>query len=292
MLFRSGAVGGPKWDRLPPDQRPERGLLGVRKALDLYANLRPASVHPALVDASPLRPECVKGVDLVVVRELVGGIYYGLPRGRDDVGGLRRARNTMVYDEREIARIARVAFGLARRRKKLVTNIHKANVLETCALWNEVVCEVARDFPDVRLEHQLVDSAAMVLLRDAQHFDVLLCENLFGDILSDEAAMITGSLGMLPSASLGEKRGGLFEPVHGSAPDIAGQDKANPLAAILCVAMLLEEALDRQAEGARVRTAVSRVLDAGFRTPDLARRPEDRLVGTREMGRRVREALA
>jgi 3-isopropylmalate dehydrogenase len=286
-----GAVGGPKWDKLPPPLRPERGLLGLRKALDLYANVRPALVHPALADASPLRPEAVKGVDLVVVRELVGGLYFGEPRGRCDVDGLRRARNTMVYDEREIARIARVAFGLARRRKKLVTNVHKANVLEVCALWNEVVEEVAREFPDVRLEHQLVDSAAMVLLRDAPRFDVLLCENLFGDILSDEAAMITGSLGMLPSASLGDKRGGLFEPVHGTAPDIAGQDRANPLAAILCVAMLLEEALGRTAEGARVRAAVSTALDAGFRTPDLARRPDDRVVGTREMGRRVREAL-
>jgi 3-isopropylmalate dehydrogenase len=287
-----GAVGGPKWDKLPPSTRPERGLLGIRKALDLFANLRPAQVHEALADASPLRPECVKGVDLIVVRELVGGIYYGEPRGRDDQPGLRRARNTMVYDEREVARIARVAFRLARGRKKLVTNVHKANVLETCAFWNEIVEEVAPEFPDVKLEHQLVDSAAMVLLRDAPRFDVLLCENLFGDILSDEAAMITGSLGMLPSASLGEKQGGLFEPVHGSAPDIAGQDRANPLASILCVALLLDLALGRAEPAARVRAAVQRVLAQGFRTPDIARGPEDRRVGTREMGRRVREALA
>ncbi len=287
-----GAVGGPKWDKLPPAARPERGLLGIRKALDLFANLRPAQVHEALADASPLRPECVKGVDLIVVRELVGGIYYGEPRGRDDLPGLRRARNTMVYDEREVARIARVAFELARGRRKLLTNVHKANVLETCAFWNEIVEEVAREFPDVRLEHQLVDSCAMALLRDAPRFDVLLCENLFGDILSDEAAMITGSLGMLPSASLGAKQGGLFEPVHGSAPDIAGQDRANPLAAILCVAMLLELGLGRAAPAGRVRAAVQRVLAEGFRTPDIARAPEDRRVGTREMGRRVREALA
>jgi 3-isopropylmalate dehydrogenase len=289
-LVLLGAVGGPRWDALPPATRPERGLLRIRKELGLYANLRPASVLPALVDASPLRREHVAGVDLVVVRELTGGIYYGEPRGRDDAPGLRRARNTMVYDENEIRRIARVAFRTAQGRRKLVTNIHKANVLEVCAFWNEVVEEVAREFPDVTLEHQLVDSAAMVLLRDAPRFDVLLCENLFGDILSDEAAMITGSLGMLPSASLGDEGRGLFEPVHGSAPDIAGQGRANPLAAILCVAMLLEHGLGRPAEAARVREAVSKVLDAGHRTADLAR-PGERAIGTQEAGRWVREAL-
>lgn len=289
-LVLLGAVGGPKWDALPPSTRPERGLLRIRKELGLYANLRPATVLPALVDASPLRREHVAGVDLVVVRELTGGIYYGEPRGRDDQPGLRRARNTMVYDESEIRRIARVAFRTAQGRRKLVTNIHKANVLEVCAFWNEVVEEVAREFPDVKLEHQLVDSAAMVLLRDAPRFDVLLCENLFGDILSDEAAMITGSLGMLPSASLGDEGRGLFEPVHGSAPDIAGQGKANPFAAILCVGMLLEHGLGRPSEAARVREAVAKVLDAGHRTADLAR-PGERAIGTREAGRRVREAI-
>jgi 3-isopropylmalate dehydrogenase len=290
-LILLGAVGGPKWDALPPDRRPEKGLLQIRKELDLYANLRPAVVFPALVEASTLRPEAVKGVDLIVVRELTGGIYFGEPRGRDDRDGVRRALNTMVYDEREITRIARVAFETARLRRKLVTNIHKANVLEVSAFWNEVVSEVARDYPDVTLEHQLVDSAAMVLLRDAPQFDVLLCGNMFGDIISDEAAMITGSLGMLPSASLGDSGRGLFEPVHGSAPDIAGQDKANPLATILCVAMLLEHGLARPEPGARVRAAVERVLDAGLRTPDLAR-AGDTTVGTREMGRAVREALS
>jgi len=290
-LVLLGAVGGPKWDALPPDQRPEKGLLQIRKELDLYANLRPAVVLPALVEASTLRPEAVKGVDLIVVRELTGGIYFGEPRGRDDRDGTRRALNTMVYDEHEIARITRVAFETARGRRKLVTNIHKANVLEVSAFWNEVVIEVAREYPDVTLEHQLVDSAAMVLLRDAPKFDVLLCGNMFGDIISDEAAMITGSLGMLPSASLGDSGRGLFEPVHGSAPDIAGQDKANPLATILCVAMLLEHGLARAEAGARVRAAVERVLDAGLRTPDLAR-PGDTTVGTREMGRAVREALS
>ncbi len=212
-----GAVGGPKWDPLPPDQRPEKGLLGIRKELDLFANLRPAQVLPALLDASPLRPEAIRDVDLIVVRELTGGIYFGEPRGRDEREGRRSAHNTMVYADYEVARIARVAFETARRRRKHVTNIHKANVLEVCAFWNEVVDEVAPEYPDVTLEHQIVDSAAMRLLRDAPQFDVLLCPNMFGDILSDEAAMITGSLGMLPSASLGEKDCGLFEPVHGSA---------------------------------------------------------------------------
>jgi 3-isopropylmalate dehydrogenase len=268
-LVLLGAVGGERWDRLPPPERPERGLLRLRKELELFANLRPARVIPALADASPLRREAVEGVDLIVVRELTGGIYFGEPRGRDDRDGLRRARNTMVYDEREVARIARVAFEAAAGRRKRVTNVHKSNVLEVCALWNEVVSEVAREYPQVELEHQLVDSAAMVLLRDAPRFDVLLCPNLFGDILSDEAAMITGSLGMLPSASLGEGARGLFEPVHGSAPDIAGQDRANPLAAILSAAMLLEHGLRRAAEAQRIRGP----------------------VGTREMGKLVREAL-
>jgi 3-isopropylmalate dehydrogenase len=291
VLF--GAVGGPRWDRLPQEQKPERGLLGLRKALDLYANLRPAAVVPALADASPLRPECVRGVDLIVIRELTGGIYYGQPRGRFEEGGRRWAVNTEIYSEPEIRRIARVAFETARRRRKLVTNVHKANVLEVCAFWNEIVEDVAQEFPDVRLEHQLVDSMAMVLLRDAASFDTVLCPNLFGDILSDEAAMLTGSLGMLPSASLGDGGRGLFEPVHGSAPDIAGKDLANPLAAILSVAMLLEHALDRVAEAARVRAAVDAVLAAGLRTADLARDGDGmRRVGTREMGAEVRKALA
>jgi 3-isopropylmalate dehydrogenase len=287
-----GAVGGPRWDRLPQERKPERGLLGLRKALELYANLRPAAVVPALADASPLRPECVRGVDLIVVRELTGGIYYGQPRGRFEEAGRRWAVNTEIYAESEVRRIARVAFETARRRRRLVTNVHKANVLEVSAFWNEVVEDEAKQFPDVRLEHQLVDSMAMVLLRDAASFDTVLCPNLFGDILSDEAAMLTGSLGMLPSASLGDGGRGLFEPVHGSAPDIAGQDRANPLAAILSAAMLLEHALGRAAEAARVRSAVDAVLAAGYRTTDLAREGDgSRRVGTREMGARVREAL-
>ncbi len=290
-LILLGAVGGPKWDQLAPDRRPEKGLLRIRKELDLFANLRPASVFSALEDASPLRREAVQGVDLIVVRELTGGLYYGEPRGRADQDGVRRALNTMVYTEPEVERIARVAFETARRRRHLVTNIHKANVLEVSAFWNEVVEATAKHYPDVTLEHQLVDSAAMVLLRDAPRFDVLLCPNLFGDIISDEAAMITGSLGMLPSASLGVEGRGLFEPVHGSAPDIAGQDAANPLAAILCVAMLLEHGLSRLDEAERVREAVQKVLDQGYRSADIARAPDIANAGTQEMGRRVMEAL-
>ncbi len=290
-LVLLGAVGGPRWDRLPTAERPERGLLRIRKELDLYANLRPARVSPALIDASPLRREAIEGVDLIVVRELTGGLYFGEPRGRADREGRRRALNTMVYDEDEVRRIARVAFETARGRRRLVTNVHKANVLEVSALWNEVVEEVALEFPDVTLEHAIIDAAAMALLRDPRHYDVMLCENMFGDILSDEASMITGSLGMLPSASLGAPGLGLFEPVHGSAPDIAGQDRANPLASILCVAMLLEHGLGRGAEASRVRAAVERVLEAGHRTADLARAGQAAL-GTRAMGRLVREALA
>ena len=289
-LVLLGAVGGPRWDDLAPAERPERGLLRLRKELDLFANLRPAPVYEALADASPLRPESVRGVDLVVVRELTGGIYYGEPRGREDRDGLRRALNTMVYDEAEVRRIARVAFETATLRRKKLTNVHKANVLEVCAFWNEIVEEVAKEFPEIELDHQLVDSMAMVLLRDAASYDVILCPNMFGDIISDEAAMITGSLGMLPSASLGDSGRGLFEPVHGSAPDIAGTDTANPLAAILCVAMLLESGLDRAAEAERVRGAVASVLAAGARTADLVRGDEP-VIGTREMGRHVCDAL-
>ncbi|HEU4430259.1 MAG TPA: 3-isopropylmalate dehydrogenase, partial [Myxococcota bacterium] len=251
-----GAVGGPKWDALPVATRPEKGLLRIRKELGLYANLRPATVFPALAGASTLRPEVVTGIDLLVVRELTGGAYFGEPRGRALVAGKREARNTMVYDEVEIARIARTAFDAARLRRKHVTHVHKANVLEVSQLWVEVVNEIAKEYDDVELAHQLVDSCAMLLVREPRRFDVLVTENLFGDILSDEAAMITGSLGMLPSASLGAGGIGLYEPVHGSAPDIAGQDVANPLAAILSVALLLEHSLGHARAAAAVRDAV------------------------------------
>ena len=280
-----GAVGGPKWDALGVDVRPEKGLLGIRKALGLFANLRPAAVIPALADASTLRPEVVHGIDLLVVRELTGGIYFGEPRGRGEEGGKRRGWNTMVYDEDEVARISRVAFEQARLRRRHVTHVHKANVLDVSQLWMDVVEEVAKDYPDVTLVHQLVDSCAMLLVRDPGRFDVLVTGNLFGDILSDQAAEITGSLGMLPSASLATGGFGLYEPVHGSAPDIAGQDKANPLAAILSVAMLLETSLDCPRGAAAVREGVSEVLAAGHRTGDLVLEGEAReVVGCGAMG--------
>ncbi len=278
-----GAVGGPRWDHLGVDRRPERGLLRIRKELSLFANLRPASVFPALADASTLKREVVEGIDLLVVRELTGGLYFGEPRGQALVEGRREARNTMVYDEVEIARIAKVAFQAARQRRRDVTHVHKANVLEVSQLWVQVVEEVAREFPDVRLRHQLVDSMAMLLLKEPASYDVIVTENLFGDILSDEAAMITGSLGMLPSASLGEGGIGLYEPVHGSAPDIAGRDVANPLAAILSAALLLEHSLAAPEVAAHVRKAVSDVLDAGHRTADLAL-PDEKAIGCRAMG--------
>jgi 3-isopropylmalate dehydrogenase len=278
-----GAVGGPKWDGLPVDTRPERGLLRMRKELGLFANLRPAAVFPALADASTLRREVVEGIDLLVVRELTGGIYFGEPRGLALVEGRREARNTMVYDEVEIARIARVAFESAARRRRLVTHVHKANVLEVSQLWVQVVEEVAKDFSGVKLEHQLVDSMAMLLLKEPRRYDVIVTGNLFGDILSDEAAMITGSLGMLPSASLGEGGVGLYEPVHGSAPDIAGQDRANPLAAVLSAAMLLEHSLDAPQAAAAVRAAVAAALDSGARTADLAA-PGEPALGCGAMG--------
>jgi 3-isopropylmalate dehydrogenase len=287
-----GAVGGPKWDRMPVDRRPEKGLLRMRKELGLFANLRPAQVFHALVGASTLRPEVVDGIDLLVVRELTGGLYFGEPRGVAIVGGEREARNTMVYEEHEISRIARVAFEAARRRRRHVTHVHKANVLEVSQLWVEVVEEVAREYPDVELAHQLVDSCAMLLVRDPRRFDVLVTGNLFGDILSDEAAMITGSLGMLPSASLGEGGIGLYEPVHGSAPDIAGSDRANPLAAILSAAMLLEHSLEAPEAAREVREAVEAVLADGHRTQDLVLPGESReTVGCRAMGDLVLQKL-
>lgn len=287
-----GAVGGPKWDAMPVDTRPERGLLKIRKDLGLFANLRPASVFSALVGASSLRPEVVDGIDMLVVRELTGGLYFGEPRGRALVSGEREARNTMVYEEHEIDRIARVAFEAARHRRKHLTHVHKANVLEVSQLWIEVVEEVAKDFPDVELVHQLVDSCAMLLVKEPGRFDVIVTSNLFGDILSDEAAMITGSLGMLPSASLGDGGIGLYEPVHGSAPDIAGSDAANPLAAILSAAMLLEHSLQATDAAATIRNAVAQALADGFRTGDLVLEGEGReVVGCRAMADAVLDRL-
>jgi len=288
-----GAVGGPRWDRLPVAERPEKGLLRIRKELGLFANLRPAAVFPALAGASTLKREVVDGIDLLVVRELTGGLYFGEPRGSALVAGRREARNTLVYDEVEIARIARVAFESARRRRRQVTHVHKANVLEVSQLWVQVVEEVAKDYADVELSHQLVDSMAMLLLKEPRRYDVIVTENLFGDILSDEAAMITGSLGMLPSASLGEGGIGLYEPVHGSAPDIAGQDRANPLAAILSAAMLLEHSLDAPEAAREVRDAVAEALASGARTADLLAPGEPGpALGCRAMGELVCARLA
>jgi len=289
-----GAVGGPKWDALPTRERPERGLLGLRSALGLFANLRPALLFAPLADASSLKPELVSGLDLLIVRELTGGIYFGEPRGIEIVNNERRGFNTDVYAEHEIDRIARVAFELARKRGRRLCSVDKANVLEVTQLWREVVTQVGAEYPDVELSHMYVDNAGMQLVRAPKQFDVMVTGNLFGDILSDVAAMLTGSLGMLPSASLAGDGKGLYEPVHGSAPDIAGQDKANPLATILSVAMLFRYSLDAPAAADAIERAVDRVLEAGYRTPDIVgsgNQANLRLVGTREMGDRVIEHM-
>ena len=288
ILF--GAVGGPKWDRLRPEQRPERGILRIRKTLDLYANLRPARLYPMLVDSSPLKRAVVEGADLMVIRELTGGLYFGEPRGIEGSGADRRGINTMTYSAREIERIARLAFGVARGRRKHLTSVDKSNVLIVSQLWREVVTEVGRDFPDVKLDHLLVDNCAMALVAEPRRFDTIVTENTFGDILSDEAAIIAGSMGMLPSASLGPSGMGLYEPIHGTAPDIAGQGIANPLAAILSGAMLLRHSLDRGDDAARIEQAVERVLARGLRTRDI-RTEGATLVGTREMGDAVVQEL-
>jgi len=280
VLF--GAVGGPRWDDPAAKARPEQGLLAIRKGLDLFANLRPVAVAPALVDASTLKPEVISGVDFVVVRELTGGLYFG-ERGRRPFDGQEQAYDTMVYTPAEIERVSHVAFRVARQRRRFVASVDKANVLECSRLWRQVVSQVAEQYPDVTLEHQLVDSCAMLLVRDPRRFDVILTENTFGDILTDEAAQLTGSIGMLPSASLGAGRQGLYEPIHGSAPSIAGQDIANPLAAILSAAMLLRHSLDLEQEARQIEAAVERVLQQGYRTADLAR-PGEPTVGTRAMG--------
>lgn len=285
------AVGGPKWDSMPPEKRPEKGLLGIRKALGLFANLRPALLLPELAGACLLRPDvAAKGLDLIVVRELTGDVYFGEPRGVELRDGRRTGFNTMIYDEEEIRRIARVAFETARRRRRKVCSVEKSNVLETSRLWKEVVLEIHKDYADVELSHMYVDNAAMQLVRDPSQFDVILTGNIFGDILSDEASVITGSLGMLPSASLGASGPGLFEPAHGSAPDIAGQDKANPLATILSGAMLLRLGLHLPAEADCIENAVRRTLRDGYRTGDIME-PGKTPVGCEEMGRKVIERL-
>ena len=288
ILF--GAVGGPKWDHLPQEQKAERGLLAIRKELDLYANLRPAKCFPMLVDASPLKRSVVEGTDIMVIRELTGGLYFGEPRGVEHFAdGSARAVNTMAYTSREIERVARAAFDVAMKRKKRLTSVDKANVLIVSQLWREVVTRVAKDFPEVTLDHVLVDNCAMALVHKPTQFDTIVTENTFGDILSDEAAILAGSMGMLPSASLGGKVA-LYEPVHGTAPDIAGQGVANPIAAILSAGMLLRYSLDRGADAARVDAAVLRVLEEGYRTRDI-HGDGTKLVGTSEMGDLIARAV-
>jgi 3-isopropylmalate dehydrogenase len=282
-----GAVGGPKWDEIDPAVRPEKGLLGIRKALGLFSNLRPARLYPQLRSACYLRRDLVdRGIDVMVVRELTGGIYFGEPRGEEVRDGERVGFNTMIYREGEVRRIARVAFGTARKRRGRLCSVDKANILDVSRLWRTVVTETAREYPDIELSHMYVDNAAMQLVRDPSQFDVIVTGNLFGDILSDEAAVITGSIGMLPSASLGESNPGLYEPIHGSAPDIAGQDKANPLATILSVAMLLRYSGGMEVEAEAIEEAVGRTLDQGLRTGDIMEHGKT-LVSCRAMGEAV-----
>jgi 3-isopropylmalate dehydrogenase len=286
-----GAVGDNKFNALSPDKRPEAGLLQIRQALGGFANLRPSIGYPALAENSPLRPEVTKDVDILFVRELLGGLYFGQPRWWNKE--TETAINTMVYTKAEVVRVAKVAFELAAKRKKKVTSVDKANVLEVSQLWRATVTEVAKDYPEVTLEHQLVDSMAMHIMNTPRYFDVVLTENLFGDILSDEAGVITGSLGMLPSATIGGKVN-LYEPVHGSAPDIAGTGKANPLGAILTAAMVLRHSAGLEAEAKAIEAAVATVLEAGNRTADIARggAAGQRLVATTEMGKLVKAALS
>ena len=289
ILF--GAVGGPAYDKLPRPQRPEQGLLRLRKHFDLFANLRPAMVYPELAEASPLKADIVAGLDILIMRELTGDIYFGQPRGiRTNEAGEREGFDTMRYSESEIRRIAQRGFEAARRRQHRLCSVDKANVLETTQLWRDVVTEVGKDYPDVELSHMYVDNAAMQLIRQPRQFDVIVTGNMFGDILSDAASMLTGSIGMLPSASLNASGFGMYEPIHGSAPDIAGTNKANPLATILSLAMLLRYSLDEEAAARRVEAAVRKVLADGVRTADIAR-PGDKVSSCTEMGDAVVAAL-
>lgn len=278
-----GAVGGPKWEKLDFSLRPERALLGLRSSLKLYANLRPAKIFPALVEASTLKREVVEGLDILVVRELTGGIYFGEPRGIQTLAdGTREGRNTLVYTEGEIERIARIAFEVAGKRSKKVMSVDKANVLEATGLWREIVTATHKDYGDIELQHMYVDNCAMQLVRNPKQFDVIVTTNMFGDILSDEASMLTGSIGMLPSASVGGETG-MYEPIHGSAPDIAGQGKANPLAAILSVGMMFKYSFNQEEPDHWIEKTVESVLNQGYRTPDIMSKGMKE-VGTGEMG--------
>src|SRR5690554_1640141 len=286
-----GAVGGPKWDKLEMAKRPEKGLLGLRSSLELFANLRPAILYPQLASASSLKPEVVSGLDIMIVRELTGGIYFGQPRGiRHLESGERQGYNTYAYTESEIRRIGRVAFEAARKRGKKLCSVDKANVLEVTVLWREIMTDLLREYPDVELTHMYVDNAAMQLVRAPKQFDVIVTGNMFGDILSDEAAMLTGSIGMLPSASLNSKKQGMYEPCHGSAPDIAGKGIANPLATIISTAMMLRYSLAEERAAEAIEAAVNKVLDQGLRTADIMSEG-GRKVSTREMGDAVLAAL-
>jgi 3-isopropylmalate dehydrogenase len=289
-----GAVGLPEFDNAPPDKRPEKGLLGIRKALGVYANLRPVRTYASLLDSSPLKNHLVEGTDMIIVRELTGGIYYGTPRGITEDGAETRAVNTMTYTRSEIERVTRMAFHLARARRKKVTSVDKSNVLENSQLWRRVVTEVAEEFPDVALDHLLVDNCAMQLVLNPRRFDVVLTENMFGDILSDEGAVLAGSIGMLPSASIGDQRPsgawvGLYEPVHGSAPDIAGQNKANPLGAIGSVAAMLAYSFGLKEEASAVEAAIEAVLASGRVTADL--KPSGAPATTEQVGQAVCAAI-
>jgi len=285
-----GAVGGPTWDNVEASVRPEQGLLRLRKALGLFANLRPVRVHPALMEASPLKPERLVGVDMLIVRELTGGLYFGEPRRRETTEHGRRALDTLVYTEQEIHRVVHLAFTFAQQRRGLVTSVDKANVLESSRLWRQVTTEVGVEFPDVRLEHQLVDSTAMKLVAAASSFDVIVTENMFGDILTDEASVLAGSLGLLPSASLGASARGLYEPIHGSAPDIAGLGVANPIGTILSAALLLRSSLGLEQEARAVEAAVEKAIAQGARTADLM--PTQQPLSTRGMASAILDTLA
>jgi 3-isopropylmalate dehydrogenase len=286
-----GAVGGPQYDNLDRPLRPERGLLGIRKDLGLFANLRPAVLYPELANASTLKPEVVSGLDIMIVRELTGDVYFGQPRGmRVNEQGEREGFNTMVYAESEVRRIAHVAFGIAMKRKKKLCSVDKANVLETTEFWKEIVIDVAKEYPEVELSHMYVDNAAMQLIRNPKQFDVMVTGNIFGDILSDEASMLTGSIGMLASASLNETKKGLYEPSHGSAPDIAGKNLANPIATILSTAMMLRYTFDNEAAANRIENAVKKVLAAGYRTGDIFEAGTKK-VSCSEMGDQIVAAM-
>lgn len=285
-----GAVGGPKWDTVAGDQRPEKALLGLREGLGLYANLRPAIIHKALADACPLKPEIIgDNLDILIVRELTGGIYFGERGYRKGKYG-NEAYDVEAYSEMEIKRIAKNAFDVAMQRNKKVTSVDKANVLESSRLWRKIVTEVSKDYPEVELNHMYVDNAAMQLIRNPKQFDVIVTSNIFGDILSDEASMITGSIGLLPSASLGQTGAGMYEPIHGSAPDIAGKDMANPIAAILSTAMMLRYSFKLDKEADAIEKAVTSVLEAGYRTADIAKSGE-KVIGTKQMGKLICDAI-